>query len=154
MKRTDLLTAIAAVAATIGLLTAGCGATTSDTGPVQSPRTGQTGSVTTGHAAVTSSTQAISEAKAISIAKEYIDQVDRAGTTVPQPGSSPTDAWVPIKIEVTSAVLGKPTSLYGPSDFDGPVWTIKMTTSKTTDLPVVVVIDAMTGKILASIIWS
>jgi hypothetical protein len=101
---------------------------------------------------VTSNTTTISEADAISVAKEYIDQVDRANTTTIPPGASTTEGWVPAKVEVTSAVLGKPTSLYGLSGFDGPVWTIKMTTSKTT-LTVVVVIDAMTGKVVGGIIW-
>ena len=74
--------------------------------------------------------------------------VDRANTTATAlPDASTTDAWVPVEIEVTSAVLGKPTSLYGPPSFDGPVWTIKLTTSKTT-FAVVVVIDAVTGKVV------
>lgn len=124
-----------------------------DASPTSTGTTRQTGFVTTEQATVTSNTTAISEAEAISIAKEYIDQVDREHTTTTVPtGAKMTDGWVPAKVEVTSAVLGKPTSLYGPSGFDGPVWTIKMTTSKTT-FTVVVVIDAMTGKVVGGIIW-
>ena len=152
MKQKHALIAMAVVAATLWLLAPGCGPTTSSTVSAQSPTTGQTGFVTTQQAAVTSKTTAISEAEAISIAKEYIGQVDRANTTTLPPGASTTDGWVPVKVEVTSAVLGKPTSLYGPAGFDGPVWTIKMTTSKTT-FTVVVVIDAMTGKVVGGIIW-
>jgi hypothetical protein len=152
MKRTDMLIAMAVVAATLWLLTTGCEPTPSTTVSAQSPTTRQTGFVTTEQAPTTSNTTAISEAEAISIAKEYIDQVDRANTTTVPPGASTTDGWVPVEVEVTSAVLGKPTSLYGPSGFDGPVWTIKMTTSKTT-FTVVVVIDAMTGNVVGGTIW-
>jgi hypothetical protein len=119
----------------------------------KTPPTDSTSSTATMQAAATSKTETISEAKAVGIAKEYIDQVDRANTTTTVlPTASITDAWVPVDIEVTSAVLGKPTSLYGPPGFDGPVWTIKMTTNKTT-FAVVVVIDAVTGKVVGGIIW-
>ena len=121
--------------------------------PASTGTTRQTGFVTTDQATATSNTTAIGEAEAISIAKEYIDQVDREHTTTTVPtGAKTTDGWVPAKVEVNSAILGKPTSLYGPSGFDGPVWTIKMSTSKTT-FTVVVVIDAMTGKVVGGIIW-
>jgi hypothetical protein len=94
----------------------------------------------------------ISETAAISIAKDYIDQVAREHTTTAPPDVSATDRWVPTEVEVTHAFLGKPTSLYGPPGFDGPVWTLKMTTNKTT-LTVVVVIDAITGKVVGGLIW-
>jgi hypothetical protein len=95
---------------------------------------------------------AITKAKAIAIAKDYIDQVDRGHTTTAPPGvSAPTVA--PIEIDVTSAVFGHPTDPDTPTDMaDTLVWTIKMNTSRTS-FPVVVLIDATTGEIVQARIW-
>ncbi len=98
----------------------------------------------------------ISKSEAVRITKDYLDQVDRMHTTTAPPGATTPpgepDWWAPIKVDVTSATLGKPNPIYGPSDFDGLVWTIKVKTNKMDWAPVVV-IDAMTGEIVGGIIW-
>jgi hypothetical protein len=151
MKRTKVLVAITVASATVWLLSPGCGSAASPT--MSSPSlTTTTSFVSTEETMDLSHFKTISEAEAVSIAKEYIDQVAREHTTTAPPDVSTTDGWVPTEVEVTHAFLGKPTSLYGPSGFDGPVWTLKMTTNKTT-LTVVVVIDAITGKVVGGAIW-
>jgi hypothetical protein len=94
----------------------------------------------------------ISEAEAVSIARDYIDQVAREHTTTAPPDVGTAANWAPTEIEITDALLGKPTRLYGPAGFTGPVWTLRMTTNKAT-VSVVVVIDAITGKVVGGLIW-
>jgi hypothetical protein len=151
MKRTHLLMAAAVVAATVWFLTTGCASAVSPTASSPSLTT-TTSFVSTEETMDLSHIKTISETEAIIVAKEYIDQVAREHTTTAPPDVSTTDRWVPTEVEVTHAFLGKPTSLYGPPGFDGPVWTLKMTTNKTT-LTVVVVIDAITGKVVGGAIW-
>ena len=151
MKRTHLLIAAAAVAAAVWFPATGCGSAASPTAASPSPTT-TTSFVNTEQTMDLSHIKTISQTEAIGIAKEYIDQVAREHTTTAPPDVSTTDRWVPTEVEITHAFLGKPTSLYGPTDFDGPVWTLKMTTNKTT-LTLVVVIDAITGKVVGGAIW-
>jgi hypothetical protein len=151
MKRTHLLIVAAVVAAAAWFLTTGCGFAASPTASSPSLTT-TTSCVSTEQTMDLRHIKTISESEAIGIAKEYIDQVAREHTTTVPPDVSTTNRWVPTEVEVTHAFLGKPASLYGPTDFAGPVWTLKMTTNKTS-LTVVVVIDAITGKVVGGLIW-
>jgi hypothetical protein len=90
----------------------------------------------------------ISEAKAISAAKDYVDLAYRQQASATMVRGSATTEWVPVKSTVLATELHQQTSVSGPPPHSGLAWSVEMTTDRTT-LTWWVDVDAVTGEVLA-----